>query len=275
MGGALLFYQTMIVVIINFEYLAREKDMANIRKSKKKKWKIVLLIIIAILIVCAIGTFAYVNDYYHAESTALEELESDEQVQVSQLEDGAYVFEPESEISAAIIFYPGGKVQYESYAPLMKAWAEEGILCILPHMPGNLAVLDINSADDYRNLYPEIENWYMAGHSLGGSMAASHLAKHTDEYDGLILLAAYSTADLSNSDLKILSLYGSNDGVLSMDKYEENKSNLPDDFTEVVIDGGCHSYFGCYGAQDGDGTPTISQEEQVQITVDATLDLLQ
>ncbi|MCD7864886.1 MAG: alpha/beta hydrolase [Clostridiales bacterium] len=155
-----------------------------------------------------IGIFAYVNDYYHAETTALESLESDGMVQVYQLKDGAYVFEPEEEISAAIIFYPGGKVQYESYAPLMKAWAEEGILCILPHMPGNLAVLDINAAVDYRDLYPETENWYMAGHSLGGSMAASYLGKHTDEYDGLILLAAYSTADLSDSDLKVLSLYG-------------------------------------------------------------------
>ncbi|MCC8152720.1 MAG: alpha/beta hydrolase [Lachnospiraceae bacterium] len=246
--------------------------MAHIQKSRKKKWKIVLLIIIAILAVCVIGVFAYVNDYYHVETTALESLESDELVQVSQLEDGAYVFEPEGEISAAIIFYPGGKVQYESYAPLMNAWAENGILCILPHMPGNLAVLDINAADDYQDLYPEIENWYMAGHSLGGSMAASYLGKHIDEYDGLILLAAYSTADLSDTDLKVLSLYGSNDGVLSMEKYEENKNNLPDDFAEVVIDGGCHSYFGCYGAQDGDGTPTISQDEQVQETVDATLE---
>ncbi len=49
-------------------------------------------------------------------------------------------------------------------------------------------------------------------------MAASYLGKHTDEYDGLILLAAYSTADLSDSDLKVLSLYSSNDGVLSMEK---------------------------------------------------------
>ncbi|MCD8218051.1 MAG: alpha/beta hydrolase [Clostridiales bacterium] len=249
--------------------------MSHIQKSEKKKWKIILLTIIAILVVCVIGVFAYVNDYYHAKTTALDSLESDELVQVSLLEDGAYVFEPEGEISAAIIFYPGGKVQYESYAPLMNAWAENGILCILPHMPGNLAVLDVNAADDYRDLYPEIENWYMAGHSLGGSMAASYLGKHTDEYDGLILLAAYSTADLSDTDLKVLSMYGSNDGVLSMEKYEENKNNLPDDFTEIIIDGGCHSYFGCYGAQDGDGTPTISQEEQVQETVDATLDLLQ
>jgi len=120
--------------------------MAHIQKNKKKKWKIVPLII-AILAVCVIGVFAYVNDYYHAETTALESLESDELVQIYQLEDSAYVFEPEGEISAAIIFYPGGKVQYESYAPLMKAWAEEGTLCILPHMPGNLAVLDINAAD--------------------------------------------------------------------------------------------------------------------------------
>ena len=78
-----------------------------------------------------------------------------------------------------------------------------------------------------------------------------------DEYEGLILLGSYSTADLSDTDLDVLSIYGSEDKVLNREKYEENKSNLPDDFSEVVIEGGCHAYFGMYGAQDGDGTPTI------------------
>ena len=47
-----------------------------------------------------------------------------------------------------------------------------------------------------------IEAWYMGGHSLGGSMAASYLEQHSSEYDGLILLASYSTADLSQTDLR-------------------------------------------------------------------------
>ena len=38
------------------------------------------------------------------------------------------------------------------------------------------------------------------------------------------------------------------------------------DFNEVIIECGCHSYFGMYGAQDGDGVPTITVEEQLSIT---------
>ncbi len=145
----------------------------------------------------------------------------------------------------------------------MAACAEYGILCALVEMPFNLAVFDINAADGIQEMYPDIEDWYIGGHSLGGSMAASYLADHTSDFAGLILLGSYSTADLSDSELKVLSVYGSEDEVLNKKKYDKNLSNLPEDFTEIVIDGGCHAYFGMYGAQDGDGTPTIGNEEQI------------
>ena len=95
-------------------------------------------------------------------------------------------------------------------------------------------------------------------------MAASYLKKHENEYAGLILLASYSTADLSQSDLAVLSVYGSEDGVLNRKKYKENLKNLPSDLTESIIDGGCHAGFGMYGPQKGDGTPRISAAEQIR-----------
>lgn len=157
----------------------------------------------------------------------------------------------------------------------MQACAEQGILCVLVEMPFRLAVLDMNAADGIQEQYPEIEDWYIGGHSLGGSMAASYLADHAEEYKGLILLGSYSTVDLSKTDLDVLSIYGSEDKVLNREKYDANKSNLPDDFRERVIDGGCHAYFGMYGAQDGDGTPTISNEEQITLTADVILEGIQ
>ena len=87
--------------------------------------------------------------------------------------------------------------------------------------------------------------------------------------DGLVLLAAYSTADLTDSGLRVYAAYGSEDGVLNREKYEADRVNLPQDTTETVIDGGCHAGFGSYGAQKGDGTPTISAEEQQRQTADA------
>lgn len=100
-------------------------------------------------------------------------------------------------------------------------------------------------------------------------MAASYAAKHTDELDGLVLLAAYSTADLTGGRLRVYSTYVSEDGVMNREKYEADRSNLPANTTEVVIDGSCHAGFGSYGPQAGDGTPTISDEDQQQQTADA------
>ena len=122
--------------------------------------------------------------------------------------------------------------------------------------------------------FPQITDWYIGGHSLGGSMAASYLADHVEKYEGLILLGSYSTADLSYTDLKVLSIYGSEDRVLNREKYNENRSNLPDGFTETVIEGGCHAYFGMYGAQDGDGTPTIANHEQIALTAEYILEMM-
>ena len=100
-------------------------------------------------------------------------------------------------------------------------------------------------------------------------MAAGYAAAHEKDFDGLILLAAYSAKDLSQTTLRILSVYGSEDGVMNRESYEKNRANLPADTTEVVLDGGCHAQFGSYGPQDGDGIPTISGEEQVRQTAEA------
>ena len=139
-------------------------------------------------------------------------------------------------------------------------------------MPFNLAVFDINAAKGITEKLPDIEKWYIGGHSLGGSMAASHAAKNADLYEGLVLLASYSTSDISSSGLDVISLYGSEDRVLNLDKYVEYKANLPADFDEYVIEGGCHAGFGSYGAQKGDGIPSISGEEQLQLTAQLLTD---
>ncbi|MDE6407936.1 MAG: DUF4832 domain-containing protein, partial [Anaeroplasmataceae bacterium] len=225
--------------------------------------------ILGVILAIFIALTIYVNIYYSANSYAKEELKSNEIVEVSH-EKNYYVFKPEV-YDTGIIFYPGGKVDAKAYAPLLKSLAREGILCILCEMPFRLAVLNSNAADGIQEKF-EVEHWYMAGHSLGGSMAASYIAKHSKEYDGLILLAAYSTVDLSDTDLKVLSIYGEYDRVLNRKKYEESLSKLPNHYNEYVIRGGCHAFFGSYGAQKGDGTPTITNEQQIEETVSFILE---
>ena len=216
------------------------------------------------------GCIIYVCDYYRADGDAILLLTADRSVEPFELSKGVLVFQPESP-SAGFIFYPGGKVEYTSYVPLMSALAEEGILCILIKMPCNLAVLDMNAAKGLTEKYPDIDDWYIGGHSLGGSMAASYASKNTDEIDGLILLGSYSTAKIS---APVLSLYGSEDGVMNREKYEKYKPNIDDALTEKVIAGGNHALFGSYGAQKGDGAPTISDKEQLNLTAQIIIEFI-
>ena len=230
--------------------------------ADKRKRKIFIVSSIVFVIAVLVGACAiYLGDYYRADNEAIGAFLPQGSAWKEE-PNGNIVFEPDGAMTG-LIFYPGGKVEHSAYIPLMQACAEKDILCIIAEMPFKLAVFDINAADGIQKEYPQIENWYIGGHSLGGSMAASYLEKHTDEYEGLILLGSYSTADLSDAELEVLSIYGSEDQVLNREKYNANISNLPKDFKEIVIEGGCHAYFGMYGAQDGDGTPSISNAEQI------------
>ena len=237
------------------------------RRRSHPKLRIALAVIFAVVLICAAAFAVYVNIYYHAEPAAVQAMASDSAVSVYELRDGVTVFAPKDP-SAGFIFYPGGKVEHTAYAPLLRACAERGVLCVLIRMPFNLAVLHINGAKGIPKQFPDVDHWYLGGHSLGGAMAASYAADHADELDGLVLLAAYSTRDLTESGLTVLSVYSSEDGVLDMEKYEQYRSNLPANTSETVIDGGCHAGFGRYGTQAGDGTPTISSDEQINRTAE-------
>lgn len=242
------------------------------KDNRKRKICIITISIALVFALIIIACAIYLCDYYRADIEAIRDF-MPEGAEWKETPDGTIVFSPDG-ASKGLIFYPGGKVEYRAYIPLMQACAEQGVLCVLVEMPFNLAVLDVNAADGIQNTYPEIKEWYIGGHSLGGSMAAAYLADFADAYEGLILLGSYSTADLSGTDLDVLSVYGSEDKVLDREKYDANKSNLPENFTEIVIDGGCHAYFGMYGSQDGDGEPSVTVEEQIALTVSAIAEML-
>lgn len=246
--------------------------VVNMENMMKIKRVIRLCIGICLILMIGFGGY-YVSDYYEAESVAVSALISDNDVTISKLDNDYYVFEP-SQATKGLIFYPGGKVSYSAYAPLLRELANKGILCILVEMPFNLAVLDMNAANGISELYPNIDDWYIGGHSLGGAIAASYVSNHIEEFEGLLLLASYSTSDIHDSDINVVSIYGSNDEILDMGRYEEAKVNLPKTTFEMVIDGGCHSYFGNYGMQEGDGTPTITRETQFATTIEYSLEYL-
>lgn len=236
----------------------------------KKRTKIIVAILVAVIAALGVATGIYANDYYRAVDVD-GYVTSSEGVTVSQIDEG-YFFDGSGE-NKALIFYPGAKVEETAYAPIMKSLAEQGVDCFLIKMPMKIAIFGANRADDIRAKY-DYDKYYLAGHSLGGAMAANHASDHLNDYSGLFLLAAYPTKDLTAAQFPVVFIYGDNDKVLNREKLETGFSLVPVDYKKVEISGANHAQFGSYGAQNGDGTATITPEEQWQITVNTILENL-
>ena len=218
-------------------------------------------VLLAVLVVLAAGFFWYVSDYYRAEDVALAVLAQDDGIETR---DNLTILSPSVPSDTAIIFYPGAKVEAAAYLPLLDQIRQTGVTCILVDMPFRMAIFDPNAAEDVMARFPDVEHWYMAGHSMGGAMASQFAADHPDQVDGLILLGAYIYGDYPPEDT--LTVYG------SLNQSVEDKL----DYTENVVEiqGGNHAQFGNYGPQKGDLPAEISAQQQQAQTVAAIEDFI-
>lgn len=238
----------------------------------KKRWWLVL---IGILFAAVIGFVAWGLIIPAPMPEALAALQSDAQVNITT--EPWLVFQSSQNIpTTGLILYPGGRVDPRAYAPQAHIIASQGYLVIIVPMPLNLAVLGAERASSVINTYPNIQNWVIGGHSLGGSMAALYADRHRDQIKGLVLWASYpaSSNNLADSTIKVASIYATLDGLAIQEKIDASRKLLPADTTWVQIEGGNHAQFGWYGLQSGDNPATISREEQQIQIVQATLNLL-
>lgn len=227
-----------------------------------KPIKIALITLVLILLVLTGGFFYYVSDYYGADDVAIAVMNSEDTI---RFQEDHIILSPTIPSDRALIFYPGAKVEYSAYLPILEKIKERtGITCILVKMPFNMAIFDVDRADEIMDQFPDINNWYVGGHSMGGAMASSYASKNQDKVEGLILLGSYIYGDYSEENT--LTVYGTlNTSVSDKIGYEKNI---------VAIEGGNHAQFGNYGIQKGDAEATISREEQQDIAVEAISNFL-
>ncbi len=228
--------------------------------NRTKRLRKVLVIAAAGLLLLVGGSCLYVQDYYHAvPETTVAYAKPDDSGILIQTEGDLTILTPIEPSGKGFIFYPGGKVEETAYLPFLEKLAHRGVTCVLVKMPFRLAVFGMDRADSVWARVPDIQQWYIGGHSLGGAMASSYAGKHPDKLTGLVLLAAYPTQPV---ELPTIALYGSEDEVLNRDKLKG--------ITHIVeIPGGNHAWFGNYGEQAGDGTATITHDEQQEQSVRA------
>lgn len=240
----------------------------------KKTLKRILLSILILLSVITLGFLGWASFPLGPEDSALTSLQSDASVNVKTSPDWITFQPAASDPVSGFIFYPGGRVDYRSYAPLLKPLAEKGYLVVLVRMPLSLAVFSPSKAEAVLAAFPEINSWSIGGHSLGGSMAANFCFTHPGVMEGLVLWASYpaDSNSLSAQSLKVLSIYGSEDGGL--EGIEASAPLLPANTIWYRMEGGNHAQFGAYGPQGGDGVATISAQEQWGQIVIETSDFL-
>ena len=236
--------------------------------------KRILLGLVIVVIIATLGFVLWAEYPLKASPEALTALESDSLVTVT-MGDGFVVFQPVSvQPLTGFIFYPGGRVDYLAYAAPLRQIAAQGYLVVLLRVRLNLAFFDLNAADRAMDQYPDVINWAVGGHSLGGVAASSYASTH-DQVNGLVLWASYPADDsLKNKDVKVISIYGTLD-MAGMEAFDDKQPLLPSDTEFVIMQGGNHSQFGDYGLQPGDNEAAISRADQQEQAVDRTVSFLE
>lgn len=218
-------------------------------------WTVVVLVVLLTAAVVFLGT------PFEAPGESVDRIEDDPGVSVTE-RDGGYVLEPTGPPDAGLVFYPGARVApnayVESLAPLAR---EANVTVVVPRVPLNLAIVDYglartgastDAATRARDAHPEIEQWYVGGHSLGGAMACRYASGHTEHIEGLVLYGSYCDRNISDTGLAVLSVGGEGDTVIDRAAYERGLDRLPADATVVELDGVNHTQFGSYTGQAGD-----------------------
>lgn len=251
-----------------------------------------LFIAIILTSFCAVGGLMVVGSLARSlppMPEALAVLSSDETVTYSEGKlPGAFIYNrydlfvpTGNNPTKGFIIYPGGRVNPRAYTPLARAIAAKGYLAIIVHMPFDLALFGIKRAGLLISEFENIAAWVVGGHSLGGVAACGYAEGFADKIEGVVLWASYPSEAyrIDDKDLSVLSIYGTEDGLTTLDKIETSRQHLPEGTLFVPIKGANHTQFGWYGEngalQKGDNEAAISREDQHNQILSSTASFLE
>ena len=246
----------------------------------------------ALAFLLAAGLLFSISDIVRAESfpplpEALSAMESDDTVTVETkklpfalVNPEYFVFKPVGvEPTRGFIFYPGGLVDARAYAPPAHAIAAKGYLVVIVSMPFDLAPFGWKRGNPILREFDSIKTWAFGGHSVGGAFICKYAKRYPKKVRGLVIWASTPSAAyrLDKTDIKAISIYGSNDGEAG--DLAKAAEFLPAGTPFVVIQGGNHTQCGYYDTapdpqQPGDNPADISRQEQQRQMLEATIDFL-
>jgi len=232
-------------------------------RGRARRWW--LRVPVIVLSVAAVGVVAWLKPFVAVEP-ALAAMQSDAVVSVAEYPTQIVLSPTGSSSTTAVFFQPGARVDARAYAAILRPLAEAGHIVVIPKQPIGIAFLSTMAFESAQSAYPDVTSWIVGGHSLGGTVAAIDADDHDSDASapvvGLLLYASYPATDMSGTlTASVLSISGSEDGLATPAKIDAAKPDLPKDATYTVIEGAVHAFFGDYGPQPGDGTPTITHDD--------------
>ncbi|MGO4592485.1 alpha/beta hydrolase [Leifsonia sp. 2TAF2] len=229
--------------------------------------------VLVVLGLVVVGFLAWASTPMMGDRSAALDAWRDPAVRIHDTGD-AVVMEPTAEPSGqGLVFVPGALV--DPYAYLYKlsgVVADTGLTVVITKPTLNLAFFDQRPVSTFTEQAPGVTEWYVGGHSLGG-VRACQLARDP-HISGLILFGSYCADDLSSTDLRVLSIGGSRDGLSTPAKIAGARHLLPASARLVQIEGMNHGQFGDYGPQSGDGVATIDDRTARSELTDALTEFL-
>ena len=255
---AVLLAVTLVVSIAVGVWSFRSRDPI-------RGWRLAVSIVLAVLAIAWLAAMAWLRPFTAVEP-ALTAMDSTATVVVTESPTQIAMVPGLDPSTTGVLFQPGAKVEARAYAAILRPLVDAGFTVVIPKQPLGIGFLSMGAFESARDAYPEIDQWVVAGHSLGGTVAAMDAEEHdgdgTSPVVGLLLYASYPASDMSTTlTSDVMSISASEDGLATPADIEDSRATLPQESAFIEIDGAVHAFFGDYGPQPGDGTPTISQDD--------------
>ncbi len=251
--------------------MARPKRRNRLRNIQITGWSALSLLLTTLAMFAAWGASPHPTD-----RAVLMEVYQRADLQVTTTDD-LLVLRPAAAsgplTGEVLVFVPGARVDPHAYAGRFADFvAESGMTVAIPRPWLNLALLDPRGLDEMVSLQADERIVAVGGHSMGG-VSACQKAPDTPATT-VVLFAGYCAEGSTPEELSVLSVWGSNDRLITEEDRQEGLSRLPSDAVSITIEGATHALFGDYGPQAGDGNPEISAEDMTALLTEALTEFL-
>ena len=211
------------------------------------------------LLVTAVSFLTWFHIVFAAERDATLEVFRDDRIQVSEADGSIVMQATEGAGTTGVLYFPGARVNPYSYLYPLSEIAASGVTVVIMDPLMNMALFDTRSIDELSLAAPQVSDWVLSGHSLGG-VRACMLANHPDVV-GLVLMGSYCANDISSTAIPVLQILASGDGLIDAEALKASAQLLPPSTQKITLEGANHASFGTYGEQPGDGIATLSRAE--------------